>query len=58
MGLETFFLYGTLISIAGHHVVWTSEPSPEQLENEKYWETQIKLGELQRKNEENLKNVA
>ena len=34
MGLETFFLYGTLISIAGHHVIWTSEPSPQQLENE------------------------
>ena len=47
MGLETFFLYGTLISIAGHHVIWTSEPSPEQLENEKYLETQTNLWESQ-----------
>ena len=56
--MELFLWTGTIISIAGHHIIWTAEPSAEQLENEKYWETQTKLWELQRKNEENLKNVA
>jgi hypothetical protein len=56
--MELFLFSGTLISIAGHHIIWTAEPSAEQLENEKYWETQTKLWEIQRKNEERFKNVA
>ena len=49
MSMELFLFSGTLISIAGHHIIWTAEPSAEQLENEKYWETQTKLWETQRK---------
>ena len=49
MSMELFLFSGTLISIAGHHIIWTAEPSAEQLENEKYWETQTKLWESQRK---------
>ena len=56
--MELFLWTGTIISIAGHHIIWTAEPSAEQLENEKYWETQTKLWEIQRKNEERFKNVA
>ena len=40
--MELFLWTGTIISIAGHHIIWTAEPSAEQLENEKYWETQTK----------------
>ena len=47
--MELFLWTGTIISIAGHHFIWTAEPSAEQLENEKYWETQTKLWESQRK---------
>ena len=47
--MELFLWTGTIISIAGHHIIWTAEPSAEQLENEKYWETQTKLWETQRK---------
>ena len=49
MSMELFLFSGTLISIAGHHIIWTAEPSDEQLENEKYWETQTKIWEMQRK---------
>ena len=47
--MELFLWTGTIISIAGHHIIWTAEPSDEQLEKEKYWETQTKLWESQRK---------
>ena len=47
--MELFLWTGTIISIVGHHVIWTAEPSAEQLENEKYWETQTKIWEMQRK---------
>ena len=47
--MELFLWTGTIISIAGHHIIWTAEPSAEQLENEKYWETQVKIWEIQRK---------
>ena len=45
--MELFLFSGTLISIAGHHIIWTAEPSAEQLEKEKYWETQVKIWEIQ-----------
>jgi hypothetical protein len=51
--MELFLFSGTLISIAGHHIIWTAEPSAEQLEKEKYWETQVKIWEIQRKRELN-----
>ena len=47
--MELFLWTGTIISIVGHHIIWTAEPSAEQLENEKYWETQTKIWEMQRK---------
>ena len=56
--METLFFTGVILSISINHLVWTMPISAQQFENEKYWETRIKLWELQRKNEENLKNVA
>ena len=49
--MELFLFSGTLISIAGHDIIWTAETSDEQLEKEKYWETQVKIWEMQRKRE-------
>lgn len=47
--MELFLWTGTIVSITAHHVMWSAEPSAKQLENEKYWESQTKLWESQRK---------
>ena len=49
--MELFLFSGTLASILANDIVWKTPPSVEQLRNEKYWESQIKLWEMQRKRE-------
>ena len=49
--MELFLFSGTLASILANDLVWKTPPSVKQLEDEKYWETQIKLWEMQRKRE-------
>jgi hypothetical protein len=49
--MELFLFSGTLASILANDIVWNVTPSVKQLQNEKYWETQIKLWEMQRKRE-------
>tara|TARA_B100001245_G_scaffold235254_1_gene222626 strand:- start:449 stop:619 length:171 start_codon:yes stop_codon:yes gene_type:complete len=56
--METFFLLGVLGSSTINHILWNSFPSEEQLEREKYWETQVKIWKSQKEQEEKLKNVA
>ena len=56
--METFFLLGVLGSSTINHILWTTPPSEEQLEREKYWETQVKIWKSQKEQEEKLKNVA
>ena len=56
--METFLLLGVLGSSTINHILWNSDPSKEQLENEKHWETLVKIWKLQREQEEKLKNVA
>jgi len=53
-GLEAFFLYGTLFSATVNHFVWTTPPSEEQLSQERYWETQIKVWKLEREREKQV----
>ena len=51
IAMELFLFSGTLASILANDLVWKTPPSVKQLEDEKYWETQIKLWEMQRKRE-------
>ena len=50
-GLEAFFLYGTLFSATVNHLVWTKQPSEEQLSRERYWEIKVKEWKLERERE-------
>ena len=49
--MELFLFSGTLASILANDLVWKTPPSIKQLQNEKYWESQTKLWESQRKRE-------
>ena len=55
--METLFFTGTLIVSSINHILWHSQPSPEQLEREAYWARQIRLWDIQRKNENKSKHL-